>query len=338
MIEIDGSRGGGQLLRTSLALSSVLGKPFIMKNIRGNRDSPGLKTQHLKAVDSVADLCDADVEGNSMGSRRIKFDPGNISSGSLDVDIETAGSVGLLFQALQLPASCTEEVMNIDVNGGATFGKWAPTLPYVKKVFLPVVEKTGYNAQIKIDRHGFYPKGGAKVSFKIRNIYEFEPVDILERGGLKEIRGVSIASEHLRDAKVAKRQAESAERMLEDKGYSSDIDYRYVNADNPGSGITLWAKFENTVIGSDSVGEKGKRSEKVGNEASDELLRSLESNAPLDKYMADHILPCLALASRKGRSRINVEEVTDHCETNMWIIEKFMDVNFEIKGNVISVD
>ncbi|MFB6216275.1 MAG: RNA 3'-terminal phosphate cyclase, partial [Candidatus Aenigmatarchaeota archaeon] len=134
MIEIDGSRGGGQILRTALTLSSILGKPFEMKNIRGNRDSPGLKAQHLKAVNATSELCGADVEGNRKGSTEVRFVPGDIKHSSLEVEIETAGSISLLFQALQLPAAHAKKTVDIDVTGGATFGKWAPTLPYVENV------------------------------------------------------------------------------------------------------------------------------------------------------------------------------------------------------------
>lgn len=335
MIEIDGSGGGGQILRTSLALSAILEKPFRMVDIRGNRKSPGLKNQHLKAVNATAELCRAEVKGNEIGSERIEFVPQKIRHRPLDVKIDTAGSIGLLFQALQLPASHAGEPLEINVHGGATFGKWAPTLPYVQNVFLPVIKKTGYRAEIKTKRHGFYPKGGAEVRFRVKNSEEFEPLELTERGDLKNVRGISIASEHLRKPEVAKRQAEAAERMLEEKGYPSQVNYRYVDADNPGSGITLWAIFENNVVGGDSVGERGKPSEKVGKEAAGELLTSLNSKAPLDKYMADQILPFLALAAENGASKVKVDEVTDHCETNQRAVKKFLDVEFEREGNTI---
>ncbi|MFB6089277.1 MAG: RNA 3'-terminal phosphate cyclase [Candidatus Aenigmatarchaeota archaeon] len=337
MIEIDGSKGGGQWIRTALSLSTVTGKPFKMDNIRGLRSKPGLKTQHLKGLNAVAELCNAEVEGNYLGSKKIKYNPGEINDNKLDIEIETAGSIGLLFQTLQIPASKSDKGLKVNINGGATFGKWAPTIPYTGKVLLPNLRKLGFVAKMDVSRHGFYPKGGAKVKMKVEPCESFIPIELTERGEAKEIRGMSIASENLKKSEVAKRQASAAEEYLTKRNFDVDIDYEYVDTSCPGSGITLWCETGDSVLGSDSVGERGKSSEKVGKEAAREIVNSIESDAPFDKYMADQILTFLALAAENAPSEIRVERVTEHCRTNLSIIEKFLPVKYSIQNKKIEI-
>ncbi|MFB6076113.1 MAG: RNA 3'-terminal phosphate cyclase [Candidatus Aenigmatarchaeota archaeon] len=337
MIEIDGSEGGGQWIRTALCLSTVTGKPFKMDNIRGLRDKPGLKTQHLKGLNAVAELCNARIEGNYLGSKKIEYYPGEINGNKLDVRIETAGSIGLLFQTLQIPVSQSDKSFEVNVNGGATFGKWAPTIPYIRKVLLPNIEKLGVLAEINVSRHGFYPKGGARVKMRVEPCGNFTPIELTERDEGGVIKGISVASEHLKNPGVAKRQALAAEEYLTKRNFDVDIDHEYVDTFCPGSGITLWYETGDSVLGSDSVGERGKSSEKVGREAAREIVSTIESNAPFDKYMADQILTFLALATENGPSKIRVEKVTEHCRTNLFIIEKFLPVKYSIQNKKIKI-
>ena len=330
MIEIDGSylEGGGQIIRTAAALACVTGKPCRVYNIRANRPNPGLRAQHLNGLKALAELCNAKLKGATMGSTEITFEPGAIKGGEIEIRIPTAGSIGLIFQILSLPA-CFAERETL-VKGGATYGKFAPPIDYINLVLLPLLQKLGYKASINIIKHGFYPKGGAEVEIHIEPVKKLRGISLTERGKLKEIKGVSVASELLKQRNVAERQRAEAERMLSLKGFSANIKEIYSPSLNPGSGITLVGVFENTGLGADSLGEKGKSAELVGRECAEKLVNTLQTNACLDEHAADQVLPFIAVAS--GESEITVSRITLHCITNAWVIEKFLPVKFEIIG------
>jgi RNA 3'-phosphate cyclase len=330
MIEIDGSylEGGGQIIRTAVALSAITSKPCRIFNIRAKRKNPGLQVQHLEGVRAVAKLCNAKLIGDRLGSTEIEFVPNKLTGGVLEVKIATAGSIGLIFQILSLPATFCEKPVEIRVRGGATYGKFAPPVDYIRLVLLPILAKMGYKAEMEIRKHGFYPKGGAEVKFFIYPNRDFKAITLTERGNFIKIHGVSVSSSELAERKVAERQKKSAEEFL--KEFANEIEVVYHKTLNPGSGITLAAIFENTVLGASALGERGKPAEAVGREAAKELLDLISSQACLDKHMGDQILPFLALAN--GKSEVAVEKITKHCLTNMWVIEKFLPVKFRVEG------
>ncbi len=333
MIEIDGSygSGGGAILRISAALSAVTGKPIHVFNIRKNRPKgSGLKIQHLEGLKAVAELCDGKLEGAKLNSEEIWFYPGKIQSKNIDIKIGTAGSIGLIFQSLKLPSCYADGDVNIKINGGATFGKYAPPTPYTQNVLLSTLRKTGYNGDINIIRHGFFPVGGAEVNFSIKPCKTFKPIILTERGKIKNIEGISIASKFLEKPKVAERQAKAASDMLKAKGFDSEIKTEYAESSCPGSGIVLFTKASTgTLLGSDSLGERGKPAETVGKEASESLLKTLTSNSSVDEHLSDQLLVFMALA--KGKSIITAPRLTNHAKTNMWVIKKFLDVDFNVK-------
>jgi RNA 3'-phosphate cyclase len=338
MIIIDGKIGGGQILRTALGLSAITNKPIKVINIRGARREAGLKAQHLEGVKAVAKLCNAEVKGAELGSTEIEFIPGKIEPKELNIRIATAGSIGLLFQSLQIPTAFTGKEITINVDGGATSGKWSPPLEFTKRVFLPNVSKMGYRAKINIIKHGFYPKGGAKVGITVYPIEKLKPFNAETRGSIKAVHIHSVCGSLPID--VAKRQGEAALKALEyykhEYGFELSMSYERVESLSRGTFCLCYAICENSVLGGNSLGELGKPAEKVGREAAYELVESLKTNATFDKYMADQILSFLALSS--GRSSITVEKITDHVKTNIYVIEKILPVKFEIEKNKISVD
>lgn len=337
MIQIDGSIGGGQVLRTSLSLSAVTGKPFTIENIRKNRSNPGLRPQHIAGVKSCAEICDADISGAKINSRSLKFIPNSLKSKKILPKLSTAGSLGLVLQTLLLPSSQTERGTEINMRGGSTFSKWSPPVLYIREVLLPLLEKRGFKADIEIERDGFYPKGGAIVNAKVQNWKKFQKIDLTDRGELKKIGGFSIASKKLEKSKVAYRQKKEARRIIEDNfpSIEVDIEHEYVDSDCPGSGILLRAEFEDAVIGADSIGEKGKSAERVGKEAANELKSFVKKEKYLDKYAGDQILPFLALGSYK--SVLTVSNITEHIETNLEVIEKFVDIKSKINEGKIEI-
>lgn len=333
MIEVQGDylEGGGQIIRTSSGLSALTGKGFKIFNIRSGRENPGLKEQHLQAIRAIKKLCNAEVKGLELGSTELEFIPGKITKKKLNIDIRTAGSTALVLQALLIPA--VKHSLRIDINGGATFNLWAPSIPYMQNILINILSKFGYNVNIEIKKHGFYPRGNARVFARTKEAKELLAVSLEEQGKLIGISGTSYASEDLRKSQVAERQKNAAIKLLSELEYPIYIDVNYVNSICPGSGIFLKADFENCVLGYDVVGEKGKYSEKVGEEAAKGLIKEIESGATVDKFMTDQILPYMALSGKD--CRVKVREVTKHAQTNIWLIEKFLPVKFKVKGNII---
>lgn len=334
MIEIDGAygSGGGQILRTACALSAVAKKPCHVFNIRKSRPKPGLATQHLLGIQALAQLCNGGLEGNYLGSEEIKFYPEEIRARDLRVKIETAGSITLVLQTLIPPALFAPEPLKITFDGGATDTFFSPTIDHFQYIFLKNLGKMGAKVEINILERGYYPEGGAKIEAtiypsKLKNFH------LTERGKLQKILVISGSSEFLKNKKVAERQLAGVREVLGKLKLPMEEKVEYYPTQCPGSQICLVAEFENTVIGTDNLGKLGKRAEDVGKEAALELLKEQKSQAFLDKHLADQILPYMALAP--GKSQVTVSEITNHCKTNIWVIEKFLDGKFETKGNLI---
>ncbi|MFQ6117345.1 MAG: RNA 3'-terminal phosphate cyclase, partial [Candidatus Bipolaricaulia bacterium] len=242
MLEIDGAIGGGSVLRVGVGLAAALGKEIRIYNIRRARSQPGLQAQHLAGLLGVAELCDAEVEGAELGSQEIVFRPGKIGKDKLTIKIETAGSVGLVLQMLQLACLAASHPVEIEIDGGGTFGRWAPPLPYFELVNFAILRRFGYRAEVEVAREGFYPKGGARVTAIFHPPKVTGPLELGERGRLLHIRGVSLASHHLKRAEVAERQAATARQLLKYR-VPIELDVRYADTRSPGSGIVLAAAF-----------------------------------------------------------------------------------------------
>ena len=332
MIELDGAIGYGQVLRTAIALSALTLQPIRIFNIRINRPNPGLRPQHLTGVLEAAKLCHAEVKNAKIGSTEITFIPKRLDiPDRIIIDIKTAGSITLLLQTILPILIFSNKKVSLTIFGG-TDVPGSPTINYYKKVFAYYLEKFGVSLKINVERYGFYPKGGGKVNVEVGGVKNLNSVRFVERGELKEISAFSIASKELQKAKVAERQLSGLESVLEKISGS----YQYVDTLSIGTSLLAIAEYENCVLGKDGLGEKGKRAEDIGREVGIELKKSIESNACLDKFMADQILIFAALA--KGTSEFTIEEFTDHVNTNMITCEKLLNVRFVKEGNKVKVD
>lgn len=321
MFEIDGSygEGGGQILRTLLALSCVIGKPFRLYNIRKGRDKPGLRPQHLMCVRACREISGARVAGDEVGSIELTFSPGGPKPGSYSFDIGTAGSTSLLFQTLLPPLLVAGGESSLTLEGG-THVPFSPPFHFISEVFLPTLSRLGVGTVAAIERYGFYPRGGGRVSFLIRPCTELQPCDMTVRGTLRRITGVSAVGNLPRS--IAERQRASALSAL--GGLRADVEEAEVRTPGQGTFVFLRAESEGAVAGFSSLGKRGKRAEAVGEEAARELLDYHRTGACLDYHMADQITLYLALA--EGSSRFTASKATGHLKTNLHVIGEFLGV------------
>lgn len=331
MIEIDGSylEGGGQIVRTAVALSAVTGRPCHVFNIRKGRAEAGLKAQHLHGIKAAAVLTGAELSGAEIGSTEITFVPKKIKSGALKIDVGTAGSIGLVLQTLLPPAIRAEKAIVLEIIGGTDVA-WAPSTTYFQHILCDFLAKMGIKVKIQTVKYGFYPKGGGKVGIDIEPCKKPLPLVLERRGPLERMDVWSIAAERLKAKHVAERQVESFERALGMPVTNRNV--IYAPTLSPGSSVHAHAHYSNCKLGAGALGEPGKPAEKVGEEAALLLKKQVDSGACLDRWMADQILPFVALAAEQGQSKFSVAEITNHCLTNSWTIEKFLPVKFGIEG------
>jgi len=330
MIEIDGSylAAGGQILRTAIGLSALTKQPCKVVNIRSGRPNPGLQRQHLAGLRAVASLCNAKVGGDKLGSREILFAPREITAGSLTIDIESAGSISLVLQSLIVPAVGAPGKLIFNIKGGTSVS-WSPGIEYFQEVFCRNIKNMGLEIESEILKYGFYPKGGGEVKVEVKPCKKLSPLNLAERGNVNRYDVRSIASKFLEKSNVAIRQIEGAKNIIP----KFDCEYfEYVDTLSPGSSAHIHAHCDNSVLGATVLGERGKKAERVGEECAMLLQKQLDTNAALDRWMADQILPFMALATEHGPSEVSIAEITNHCLTNIWVIDKFLPVGFEVTG------
>lgn len=318
MLTIDGSEGGGQLLRSTLALAALTGEPVRVDDIRGNRPEPGLKPQHLAAVDAVSRLCNATVEGASRGAESIIFAPGALEARDLTVEIPTAGSLTLLFDAVLPLATALERPATLTATGGTEVA-WSPPLAAHEHVKLPVCRGFGLNAAIERHRTGFYPAGDGRARLAV-GPSELAPLALTDRGDLESAAVYSRASRVLADADVATRQArEARDRLAEHNIPVQEESVAVAETASTGSSAVVVLRYERTRAGFDALGERGTPAESVGAAAAETAVEFHRGSAAVDRHVADQLLPFLALAG----GELRVPELTAHIEASIPLLERF---------------
>jgi RNA 3'-terminal phosphate cyclase (ATP) len=323
-IEIDGSEGegGGQILRSSLALSLITGQPFHLYNIRAGRPKPGLAAQHLTCVRAAAAIGSATVRGASLGSLDLTFDPGEVKAGAYRFDVGTAGSVGLVLHTVYLPLALRGQAASEVVVTGGTHVRASPGFPFLDQTWRVHLKRMGLCLRLAMSRPGFYPRGGGEVRATIPSC-RLHGVRLTRRGEASRVTGSAVVAGL--DPGIARRMARAARRGLEAQGLTAEVAEEVVEG-GPGCALSLAAGGYATVV----PGERGKPAEKVASEAVADLVAFLASGAAADLHSGDQLLLPLALA--EGPSEYTVSEVTRHLRTNAAVIARFVDRAVAVEG------
>ena len=325
MITIDGSfgEGGGQIIRSSCALSLITGKSFRIYNVRARRDRPGLQRQHLTAVNAAAEIGQAKVDGAAAGSKEFTFVPGKVVPGEYVFNIGTAGSTTLVLQTVLPPLITANGTSRLTLEGG-THNVHAPPFEFIQKTFLPQVNQTGHHISIELERYGFYPPGGGRFHVLIEPGDERRRLDLLERGPLRRQSARAL---------VVNLPPSIAERELgvikEQMGW--DVEQLQLesstNAYSPGNVVTIEFESETVTEVITGIGERGVRAETVAAKVVEEARRYLATGAPVGEHLADLLLIPLALA---GGGSFLTGAPSLHTTTNIEIIKTFMNVGIEV--------
>ncbi len=336
VVEIDGSfmEGGGQIVRSSIALSCLTGKGVRIKNIRKGRKIPGLKMQHYKSIKFLEDVCDAKTEGVKVGSEEIVFIPGRFSvKDKYDIDLETAGSITLFLQAVMPVFMKLNKEVELRIKGGSDV-KWSPSSDHYRYVFIENLRKLGYLSEYNVLRRGFYPKGRGEVYFKFNgfNISDFDFDILMEKRKVKDVEVKVVISKSLEGKGIFERIKKGF--LDEVRGVKEEVKFsvEYVESLSEGVVANLIVKTEKWNYGRDVLGERGLRAEVIGKRLGKSLKDYLTSDYVLDEFTTDQILVYLAyikwLKKDKRKVLLRAEKVSTHTLTNIEIIRKF--VEFEV--------
>lgn len=321
MLTIDGSQGegGGQILRTSLALSMVTGQPFLLEKIRAGRPKWGLALQHLTCVEAATAISRAGVAGATRGSTVLEFWPSTVTPGDYRFAVGSAGSATLVLQTVLPPLLLVSEASTLILEGG-THNPLAPPFDFLARSFAPLIERMGPKLGLTLRRPGFFPKGGGQFVARIEPAAKLTPITLLERGEIRMRRARVLAS-RLPET-VAKRELAAIRARLGFQGGECVID-TVTNSPGPGNAVLIEAECEHVNGVFSSFGERGRLAEKVAQEVAEMAETWLDAGVPVDEHLADQLLIPMALA---GGGSFRTTQPSLHSTTNAVIIQKFLPV------------
>ncbi len=326
MLTIDGSHGegGGQILRTSLGLSMCLHRPFRIINIRAARRQPGLRPQHLAAVQAAAAVTGATVDGDAIGSRVLSFVPGKIRPGVYRFDIGTAGSTTLVLHTV-LPVLCTAtDASHLTLVGG-THNPQAPTFEFLQRVFVPLIKCMGPKLSVRLDRPGYFPAGGGLLDVRIEPAAQLAPLHLPERGAVQTLRAwatVANLPEH-----IARRELAILKQRL--RLVSNDLRFHIESeATGPGNVVSVEVACEHITEVFTGFGERGVRAETVAERLAHRVQRYLTADVAVGEHLADQLLVPMALA---GVGSFVTLKPSPHALTNTDVIRRFMDIGIYLQ-------
>ncbi len=339
MIYVDGAQksGSGTIVRFAVGLATLLGEELKLTNIRAKRDKPGLRPQHLKAIQALREICQGHLEGGEVGSNQIRFKAGaEVKSGSYEWDIGTAGSTTLLVMTL-LPVACFAKGTTQFKLSGGLFQDFAPSAFHMQRVLFPILGRMGIAARLNIVRPGYVPRGGGIIEVEVEPVKgTLAPIRLVEQGKVTSIEGVALSS-HLKERKVSERMAETCNEVLRSKGYGAQIEIVYdTTALQRGAALAIEAKTSSgCIISADGAGAPGRTSEEIGRNVAKNLLEDLATGATVDRYLADQLIFYAALAN--GVSEYRIPRFTEHVDSNLWLAESILKARTEVSDNLVRI-
>jgi len=324
-VYIDGSRGegGGQILRTSLALSCITGRNLRIENIRAARRNPGLARQHLSCVEAARQICEGQCRGAALHSQVLDFEPGPVRGGDFSFDIGSAGSASLVIETTLPALFLAGKSSTVTVSGG-THNPWAPPFDFLAETFLPAIGTAGFHAGCKLIKHGFFPAGGGEITLDIQPWQQdaSRAIDFCEPDKERQIHG------RIYTAKLPEHIAPRQKRLLCQSGLNiKKIEHIEVtDSYGPGNCVILRLCGEARTTVFTAFGERGKPSEKVVGEVASLAKDFLASGAAVDHFLADQLLIYMAI-SKAGIYTTN--ELSTHLTTNIETIKQFLPVDFK---------
>jgi RNA 3'-terminal phosphate cyclase (ATP) len=327
MLTIDGAQksGSGTIVRTGVALAALVGKSLHLTHIRARRDPPGLRPQHLKAVEAVKELSRGDLSGATVGSREVHFSPsGALRGGAYEWDIGTAGSTTMLAMTLLPLAAFADGPCTFRISGGL-FQDFAPPAFHMQQALLPLLARMGLQAELTVVRPGYVPKGSGVIELRTAPVQgRLRPLRLEQRQGQVRLGGIALSS-HLKKRAVSDRMAQRCRQALQRRGLDATFQALYDDtAPQPGAALALFARDEGgCILGADQAGAPGRPSEAIGQAVARMLLEDLETGATVDRHLADQLILFAALA--EGISEYRIPRMTEHVETNLWLAETILN-------------
>lgn len=328
MLVIDGSfgEGGGQILRSSLALSMVTGKPFRIDNIRARRPRPGLMRQHLTAVRAAAEICCAQLEGASLHSSRLDFRPGAVVPGEYKFSIGTAGSTTLVLQTVLPALLCAKGPSHLILEGG-THNPFAPPFDFLQKAYLPLINRMGPNVTATLERYGFAPGGGGRFQVHVAPAQsgELTGFDLMERGDITHRQATALVSNL--PTQIGERELNVIRRKLEWSDSALEV-IDVPDSRGPGNALLIEIGCEHVTDLFSGFGSQGIRAEAVAEEAARDARRYLQAEVPVGEYLADQLLLPLSIA---GRGQFLTLPLSLHSTTHVDLIRRFLEVSVAVE-------
>lgn len=325
MIEIDGSfgEGGGQIVRSSLALSAVTGRAFTIKNIRAGRKKSGLKRQHVVGVKAAAQICNAKVVGGELESSQITFEPGPIQGGDYRFQINSAGSTTLVAQTVLPALMLADQPSTVSVTGG-THNPGGPPFDFLNRVYIPQLNKFGPMVTADLQSYGFYPAGGGAIQLTIEPAKQLKGIELLKRGS-KPVPAVTALVSSL-PRHIAERECDVIRRK---SNWNSSC-FTIVEVGNPvgpGNVVLIELASQNVAAMFTGIGKQGVTAERVARSVCRDVAKYLESDIPVGEFLADQLLLPMGLAAAQGQeSSFRTGALSSHSETHIEILKRFLDI------------
>ncbi len=325
LIHIDGSygEGGGQILRTAVALSIIRQTPVSIENIRAKRPKPGMKPQHFTAVSILKDLSSAETTGLSIGSKTLEFTPQTVPGGVYKFDVGTAGSIVLIFQACLPLSLVSQSPISITLTGG-TDVNWSPSWDFFTEVYLRAIRRMGVSLKAELHRRGYYPKGDGKATIHfhpINHLKSYQGSNAIDSNTVFGRVHVANLPDH-----IGRRMKHAAMKRCTKEGLPAQIRTDLCSSASAGTGISLWMFDDHSVIGVSCLGQKGVPAETIGTQAMVTILKDFHAGASIDEHLFDQVLPFLVFSNNPSICRVRT--ISEHARTNLWLIQQFIDGDF----------